>query len=96
VTAEWRDLRRESSAHPRALAVVERAAILPLPHQGLYWLPRGDVTRTNDDFKGHGRLRTAMREVVALLIATSGVLAVVVIVLVVTMLLRALRALCRR
>jgi hypothetical protein len=94
----------EASAASRALVVVARSdrftaprrtawvAVLHTPQQ----LTRAEGASASDGLTLTDRLRMITREIVEALIATSGVLVVVIIVLIMSLLLRAIRTLLHR
>lgn len=112
MNAEKHEIERGRNGHSRALAVVARSARFrivetkpmttsrqstwALQSQTLHQVPRAGVTRAKDGFKLPGRLSVATGQVVEILVATSGMLVVVMVVLVMTMTLRGIRTLCRR
>jgi hypothetical protein len=95
---------RAETRASRALAIWERGERFQIvgsiakggSHEAVWALPYQTLTGATEDVKVPGRFGLVMREFMTLLIATSGILAIVVIVMILTVLLRALRALCGR
>jgi hypothetical protein len=98
------DVDMGGSAPSRALVIVARSDRFAPPRRTAWvaalqtpqHLVRGDVAPAIHGLTLPERLRMITREIVEALIATSGVLVVVIIVLTMSLLLRAIRALLHR
>jgi hypothetical protein len=103
VRAQINNFETNTGTPSRALLIVARSVRFSPPRSGwaldyqtLQRQPRAVAAPVIKGFTLPDRLRMVVREIVEAVIATSGVLAVVIIVLVMSLLLRAIRTLLHR